>query len=83
MSGGRYLHVRHPLLEQLTPGTRVALGTDDEPIGEVIEPTGDDLLDGAEELGGDVEHCVLVEWPGETRWEYPEDLSIIRPTEEG
>lgn len=89
MSSGRYIHVRRPALEQFTPGTWVIhedVDPDDEHdyyVGAVVAPTPTDLLHGAETMGSDTEHCVLVEWPTDLgrQWEYPEDLSII--TEEG
>lgn len=73
--------LRGALKPHIPVGTQVTLtdADDDDPIprGVVVEPTEIDLATGKERHGTDIEVCVLVAWPTQRNWEYPEDLKEL------
>jgi hypothetical protein len=50
---------------------------DPRPIGIVCEPKPADLAYGEEDMGSDIEFCILIAWPTAMEWEYPEDLQLL------
>jgi hypothetical protein len=73
--------LRAALKPHIPVGAQVTLtdADDDYPVprGVVVEPTEIDLATGRERHGTDIEVCVLVEWPTQRNWEYPEDLKEL------